>query len=311
MNNALYYSNHDFNRAGELRESIVDEPAAFLQYEQVVIPVWNNKFFFKADGDGFFDKIADKLLRQSTQICFLGMRDGKEVSCVDFSGMELSAVVSELGEVDVCELREKGTQLTKKQASLLAYAQGIVHWNRNHLFCSACGSETESIQRGHCRKCSNASCARLNFPRVDPAVIVLIEHHPKNGDPLILLNLRKVDEGYRCSLFSGFMEIGGNFEDAAIREMKEEVDVEVTNLRYVNSQPWPFPSSLMVGLTAVAESKHFKVDNKEITEARWFSAAEIRELAHNKQLTLPANTSITGFLIDAWLHKKLAHQTVG
>jgi len=311
MNNALYYSNHDLDRAGEFRESSFAEPASSCQEEQVVIPVWNNKFFFKEDGDGSFEKIPPCLWQQSTQTCFLGLQDGKEITCVDLSGMELSTVVSELGAVDVCELREKGTQLPKKQASLLAFARGIVHWNRTHLFCSACGSEATSIQRGHCRQCKNEDCARLNFPRVDPAVIVLIEHQPKNGEPLILLNLHQVKDGYRCSLFSGFMEIGENFEDTAIREMKEEVDVEVTNLQYVNSQPWPFPSSLMVGLTAVAESKYFKVDNHEIKEAGWFSASEIQTLVHNKQLTLPANTSITGFLIDAWLHKKLAHQTVG
>ncbi|MBI9064039.1 MAG: NAD(+) diphosphatase [Marinilabiliaceae bacterium] len=311
MNKALYYSNHDFNRAGELRESSFDEPVSSCQEEQLVIPVWHNKFFFKKEGDGSFDKIPACVCQQSTQTCFLGLQDGKEIICVDVSGMELSAVVSKLGEVDVCELLEKGSDLPKKQASLLAFARGIVHWNRNHLFCSVCGSETTSIQRGHCRQCRNEDCSRLNFPRVDPAVTVLIEHQPKNGDPLILLNLRKVNEGYRCSLFSGFMEIGENFEDAAIREMKEEVDVDVKNLQYVNSQPWPFPASLMVGLTAVAETRYFKVDNHEITEAGWFSALEIQEMVHNKQLTLPPNTSITGFLIDAWLNKKLVCQAVG
>ena len=108
-----------------------------------------------------------------------------------------------------------------------------------------------------------------------------------------------------CSLFSGFSEIGESLEDTVKREMKEEVNVTVNNIKYITSQPWSFPASMMVGFTAETKSKEFSIDDKEIKEARWFSAKEINQMVQDKKLVISKKDSISNFLIELWVKKNI------
>ncbi|MBC9798510.1 NAD(+) diphosphatase, partial [Sinomicrobium weinanense] len=231
----------------------------------------------------------------------LGCEGHSEILCTDLSHLEDGILGHFTGKGSFYDLREIAHRLSRKDAAVLAYAKGLAEWNAGNAFCGTCGHSTRSLERGHSRICANASCARIIYPRIDPAVIVLIEYRPENGEPLCLLNRVKTSDGYRCSTFAGFVEVGESLENAVVREMKEEVDVDVKHITYVASQPWPFPSSVMIGFTAEVKTTAFCVDNEEIKDAAWYSAKEIRELAASGQLVLSKSDSIARSLIEHWV----------
>lgn len=297
MNRKQVYSNNDLDRTVELREIKTD--LANISF----IPIFKGEFFLtesEQTGSLLIDTPID-LTTLSDKKYFLGLINDREVWCIDLSEIALGTISKYITDTKAYCIRDCFYLLKDSEASLLAYAKGIVNWNNTHQFCSSCGSKTIAEEKGHRRKCQNKLCATLHFPRIDPAVIVLIEYKQQNKPPLCLLNMHKVKHGYMCSLFSGFSEIGESLEDTVKREMKEEVNVEVTNLSYTASQPWPFPSSLMLGFTAETKSKVFTIDNKEIKEARWFSADEINQMVRDKELLISKKDSISYAIIDLWV----------
>lgn len=292
-----YYSHTGFDRAPHLRE----KPGNSALYRTIFL--WRGKFFFTREGSPYiFTKSLS--ISFSEELFFLGTEGDFETICIDLSHME-SPELDHLGEGDFYDLRHAVHNINHKEAAVLAYAKGVAEWNANNIFCGVCGSRTRSLERGHCRACTNESCARISYPRIDPAIIVLIEYRPDKGEPLCLLNRIKTEYGYRCSTFAGFVEIGESLENAVVREMKEEVDVDVKNMTYIASQPWPFPSSVMIGFTAETESEVFRVDNKEIKDAAWYSALEIKTLVAANKLELSRSDSIARYLIESWVSKNL------
>lgn len=297
MSDVQFYSNRGFNRAVELR-AVNSRPS-----EMVCIPIFEGNFFITtARGNKDIRKsVPLELSALSDRKYFLGLLNEKEIWCIDLSELEFSIVEEFLPHSQLSSVRDCLPFINEQEAALLAYAQGLSTWNKTHQFCGSCGSRTIIEEKGHRRKCVNSLCNALHFPRIDPAVIVLIEYQSDDSAPLCLLNMHKIENGYRCSLFSGFSEIGESLEDTVIREMKEEINVTVNNIKYIASQPWPFPATIMVGFSAQTKSKTFKVDNQEIKEAQWFSAAEIKALVKQKQLIIAAEDSISNYLITSWL----------
>ncbi|MFC7615821.1 NAD(+) diphosphatase [Actinokineospora soli] len=176
--------------------------------------------------------------------------------------------------------------LPAEEATRLAYARGLLHWHRGQRFCGACGQPAESRHGGHLRVCTG--CAKELYPRIEPAVIVLVEH----GDRCLLARHRG-KESY--STLAGFVEIGESLEDAVRREVAEEAGVDVGPVDYLGSQAWPFPAGLMVGFRAEATSDRVAVDGAELDEARWFTRAEVAAMEDSRP------DSIEAFLIGAWL----------
>ena len=297
MSDVQFYSSSDFNRAVELRE--VNPIPSEVSY----IPIFEGNFFITtARGNKEIQKsVPLELSALSDKKYFLGLLNEEEIWCIDLSELEFSKVCKFLPHSQLSSVRDCFSFINEQEAALLAYAEGLSTWNKTHQFCSRCGSTTVIEEKGHRRKCVNVRCNALHFPRIDPAVIVLIEYQSDDSPPLCLLNMHKIEAGYRCSLFSGFSEIGESLEDTVIREMKEEVNVTVNNIKYVASQPWPFPATIMFGFSAKTRSKTFKVDNQEIKEAQWFSAAEIKALVKQKKLIIAAEDSISNYLITSWL----------
>ncbi|MGH1338923.1 MAG: NAD(+) diphosphatase [Aureispira sp.] len=297
MSEVQFYSNKGFNRAIELRE--VHTPSAEISY----IPIFKGKFFITtAIGSKEIVKhIPLELSSLSDRKYFLGLLKEKEIWCIDLSAIEFSTVCKFLPDCQWSNVRACFPFINEKEAALLAYAQGLSTWNKTHQFCGSCGSKTMIEEKGHQRKCVNTRCNAFHFPRIDPAVIVLIEYESEDSPPLCLLNMHKIEKGYRCSLFSGFSEIGESLEDTVRREMKEEINVAVHNIKYIASQPWPFPATIMFGFSAKTKSKAFKVDNQEIKEAQWFSAAEIKALVDQKKLIISSEDSISNYLIKSWI----------
>lgn len=195
------------------------------------------------------------------------------------------------------ELRQVGAELDAHDSGLFVEALSLDRWLRDASFCPACGARAIVRQAGWSRTCP--SCGREHFPRTDPAVIVAVT------DPAgerILLGANAAWGGDRYSCFAGFIEAGESAETAVAREIAEEAGVTLDDLRYLGSQAWPYPRSLMLGFIAVAvDPAAARADEEEIVAVRWFTRDELAEpLAGRGEITLPGPSSIARTLIESW-----------
>ncbi|GIH91373.1 hypothetical protein Psi01_20030 [Planobispora siamensis] len=211
----------------------------------------------------------------------------------------LGAAALPEGEPVLAGLRQVGALLGDLDAGLLVYAVALDAWHSTHRFCPRCGGPTEVRAGGHVRVCP--ADGSQHFPRVDPAVIMLVHD---DADRCLLARGPQWPEG-RMSVLAGFVEPGESLEHAVIREVVEEVGVSVTAPRYLGSQPWPFPRSLMLGFFARAVSTELSLDPDEIAEARWFSRAELLAALESGELRLPPSVSIARRLIETWYGAEL------
>lgn len=257
-------------------ESSLDNPAT------VLLPVWREQTVVER-GEAprlHLPTVADSgaLLESGGEIAFLGMLDGRACFAVDASRMSEPA-----GELQCVDLRFIGGQLPAWEAQLAAYGRGVLYWNNHNGHCGRCGDETRPRSGGHMRRCSNEACGAEHFPRTDPAIIVLV----RRGE-LCLLGRQKVWPAGMYSTLAGFVETGESVEEAVVREVHEESGVRVVNVAYFRSQPWPFPQSLMLGYTAVAQGEQMPAPDDELEDVRWFS---------REQLRAPHQTGIEGFFV--------------
>lgn len=235
------------------------------------------------DGDGrlVWSKVSDPLV-------FLGLDDGSP----RFSGLQPAPPPT----VAFALL----AQLDAKDAPLFSCALSLANWHARHGHCSACGQASEVVRGGWSRRCR--ACAADHFPRCDPVVIMLAEH-----DGRLLLGRQPHYPPGRYSALAGFVEPGETIEAAVAREFMEEAGIEVADIRYVASQPWPFPSSLMIGCTARALSDRLTVDFTELDAAGWFSRAEVEEAlagADTAAFLPPPRFAIARTLLEHWLALK-------
>ncbi len=190
-------------------------------------------------------------------------------------------------------LRTVGPQLSQVEAGFLVQAQALSEWHRSHRFCARCGGGLTVGQSGYVLSCE--SCGRQHFPRTDPAVIMQVT----DGERALLGRQPAWPEG-RYSTLAGFVDPGESLEQAVAREVMEETGVEVGEVSYFGNQPWPFPSSLMVGFFARAVTTEIRVDQDELEDARWFSREEMKAEAEAGTLVLPGGISISRSLVEAW-----------
>lgn len=188
------------------------------------------------------------------------------------------------------------------QAPLLFHAIGLAEWHHATRFCPRCGGTLESRAAGHELRCTR--CDRAQFPRTDPAVIMAITNG-EGDDEAILLGRNGAWPPGRWSTLAGFCEPGETLEDAVRREVDEEVGVRVAEVSYFGSQPWPLPSSLMLGFTGRAVTTDIDVDGAEIEEARWWTRAEFEAAATSGELVVPRGVSISSSLIESWFGRPL------
>jgi NAD+ diphosphatase len=190
-------------------------------------------------------------------------------------------------------LREIGAELGDLDAGLLTQAIGILEWHARNRFSPITGARTTIERAGWVQR--DPESGREVFPRTDPAVIMLVH----DGGDRCVLGRQAVWPPGRFSILAGFVEPGESAEAAVIREVAEEVGLDVTDVRYVSSQPWPFPQSLMLGFTARATGEELRIDNDEIEEARWFSRDELR--SGSGPQALPPTVSIARHIVDRWV----------
>ncbi|MDE0742422.1 MAG: NAD(+) diphosphatase [Woeseiaceae bacterium] len=211
-----------------------------------------------------------------------------------------------------CEINEKQSLLLKKighfsnlrilaanlsveESHIAAKAIALINWHKINKFCKKCGAKTRQYLQGQTRKCDSIKCEYQIFPRLDPAIIVLVIDQSR-----CLLGRPKNWPQLQFSTIAGFVEPAESLEDAVIREVFEETNIKVDNIKYHSSQPWPFPSSLMLGFTAVALSNEIKLNDNELEQAKWFSRDELT----SGRIKLPPTLSISRALIDGWIRNE-------
>jgi NAD+ diphosphatase len=282
------------DRASHLRQDPSWFAAALADERSRAIPVWNSRTLV-AEGDvqrAVYLPLSavPPARRNGEDLILLGRFDGIDYFTYDIDSVEAPPLPPGARFED---LRLVASLLPVEEAGLLGYARALVSWRRRHRFCGTCGAKTVSAKSGHVLVCSNAQCRTEQFPRVDPAIIVLVS----DGERALLGRQASWPAG-RYSTIAGFVEPGESLEDAVAREVLEETGIEVDAIEYHSSQPWPFPASLMLGFTAHALTSEVHLKDRELEDARWFTRAD---LASGTPL-VPPGVSISFRLIEHWFN---------
>lgn len=296
-----FFSTHFIDRLSERRQDH-EWLAAQLQAETTrFIPVWKMKNLLTGEaaprpvylspGD------VQRLLAGAESLVFLGVTPERAYFAIGLPS-DGDAPPGELGELgQFRDLRWIASSLDEQDMALLAYAQAMTYWHCRHRNCGDCGSPTRSLEGGALRVCTNERCGQQHFPRTDPAIIVLVTY----GERCLLVRKSWWPQGMYSNV-SGFVEPGESLVDTLVREVWEETGVKVSEMSYHSSQPWPFPSSLMLGFTARAANDTFRIDADELEDAAWFGRDEIRSQLEKGALRLPMPASISFRLIEEWFN---------
>jgi len=264
------------------------------------VPVWRARTLFRGLDEGRPEAVfltgnaASALRLAGGPWAFLGLQDGAAVFTVDVSAVDdpMPLLPPEVARFE--DLRRLGPGLAPHEAAILAHARGLMHWRTRHGFCGVCGGRCEARSAGHAMACT--VCQAQHFPRTDPAVIMLVHR----GDRALLGHSTRFPKVTMYSTLAGFVEPGESLEEAVAREVLEESAIRVGQVRYHSSQPWPFPSSIMLGFYAEGLTEEITIDPSELRDARWFSRAELRDPgAHG--FMVPPQDSIARRLIEDWV----------
>ncbi|MEM1030833.1 MAG: NAD(+) diphosphatase [Myxococcota bacterium] len=260
------------------------------------LPVWRNKSPVSRDDAPRPVLLSAEgvaaLSPRSHPAIFLGRVAGRPIFAVALPNEEELARHPQLADhADFRDLRVVGSLMRSGDASLLSYARGMVVWHRDHRFCGRCGGPTAPEEGGHVLACTD--CDTKHFPRTDPAMMALIEWNDR-----ILLARKSTFPPGMHSVLAGFVEPGESVEEAVRREVYEEVGLEVTDVRYVRSQPWPFPRSLMVGYAMKSRHGDLRLDHEELEAGGWFTRDEV---ARAEKIYIPPRYSLAGQLVGLWL----------
>jgi len=297
------FVNHVLDRAAHLRTK--DDRLMALESDSRTraYVVFRDSLVVKRDGEATRALLTiDEALKFGANpgTIFLGLRDGAAVF-----GMGIAAAAAEklIGRDDVAvsELRGMAMQgaIPPQELSAVAMAKSLVNWHQRHSFCANCGAKTAMREGGWKRECP--SCKAEHFPRTDPVVIMLVT----KGDKCLMGRQSRFPTGmYSC--LAGFVEAAETIEDAVRREVFEEAGIRCTDVAYYMTQPWPYPSSLMIGCTARALNDDIVVDRIELEDARWFDRDEARLMLTRKHpdgLAGPHPFAIAHHLLGRWVHE--------
>ncbi len=285
------------DRASDLRADPAWIAEKLNDADSVVIPIYHGDPLIREGRAAFLGADARREFPEGALTVFLGVRGGIAYFAVDASKAP-SPTDAPFADIGVyTPLREAASLLSGDEIAMIGEARWLIDWHRRHLHCAVCGAKTETSDGGAKRLCPQ--CAAEHFPRSDPVAIVLAVHE----DSCLLARSPNFPPGFLSAL-AGFVEACETPEACAVRELREEAGVTLTDLRYQFSQPWPFPSSLMMGFIADAKDKALKLDEKEIVEARWLSRAEIGRLLAGERrddVRLPPRFTIARRLIERWI----------
>ncbi|MEM1351101.1 MAG: NAD(+) diphosphatase [Pseudomonadota bacterium] len=307
------------DRAGEVRADPKTVSYLRADADSRAVPFWRGKPLIEMREPASLARLPmdHTILNHATEApVLLGREEGSARFAFDISAWEPEALDEEaLGgfldpseqshpslpdDVRFAELRRVMTWLSARDAELAATGKAILGWHQIHSFCACCGARSEIVQAGWQRRCP--VCNAVHFPRTDPVVIMLVTH----GNSVLLGRSPGWPEGM-YSLLAGFVEPGETIEAAVRREVFEEVGVEVGAVRYLASQPWPFPASLMIGCAGEALSTELKIDPVEIEDALWVSREEVMQAfaGTHPNISAARKGAIARFLLENWLADQL------
>ena len=241
--------------------------------------------------------VADTLADGDASRIFLGLDGETALFALDVSAARNPGEEGPLAGLGYfCDARTAAQIVSLKEAAIIAQAKALIDWHQRHGFCLRCGAPTRMMDAGYRRLCGK--CNSEHFPRVDPVVIMLAT----NNDACLIGRGKQFPAGMFSAL-AGFMEPGETIEEAVQRELMEEASVKVTDVTYYATQPWPFPSSLMIGCFAKAESRDATVDGNELAEVRWLERSVARAVIAGERvegIRLPPPIAIAHHLIRTW-----------
>ena len=285
----ITFTGSGIERLSPLRHQAEELAAAFAAADTRFVPVWQSRCLLADEGIVLCRREElDVAISGPESAVFLGRRGQQALFAIELRGEQPPPPF----HADAFRgLREVVGQVSEADAALLAYARAMILWQQRHRYCGVCGAPNRPVDGGFVMQCSSDSCGEKCFPRIDPAVIVLVHR-----DDRCLLGRQASWPAGRFSTVAGFVEPGESLEDAVAREVHEETNIRVTDCRYIASQPWPFPAAMMLGFHAKGLNDDIRFNDGELAEARWLDRDEIREGA----VGLPPRESIAYRLIEAW-----------
>lgn len=315
----MFYTHGQLDRADHLRKDDAQQNKLFSAETAQLLPVWRGKLLTgeSASSETGMLSIPAKLCSDSpSHRIFLGLINEQPVFAQSISSTDendlgdwtrlAQSVYPNHTSIRFDDLRVVGPLLPANDGALMAYARGLSYWHDTCQFCSRCGYALHPSNAGHVKSCKNEACNYHSFPRTDPAVIMLVTYPATGSSPAqCLLGRNKAWPKGVFSTLAGFVESGESLEQAVQREVFEEANITTENVRYIASQPWPFPRSIMLGFEATATSTQITCDPDELDDARWFNADELKTFGtwgdERYELQLPRTDSIARFLINRWI----------
>jgi len=297
---ALTYTEAPLNRATALRRDSARVRAMLTGGAARIVPVWNQRHLIDAAPRAqmlSFAEASRAFEADALPLIFLGVQDEVPFFALGLPGSETPPAMPVPGAFEI--LNDVVALLPGDEAAILAYARAMVIWHFNHRHCGRCGAPAALTESGHSSSCTNAICGHRTYPRSDPVVITLITH----GDACLLGRQAAWPPGmYSC--IAGFVEPGENLEAAVKRECFEETGATLDEVRYVASQPWPFPASMMLGFHASATTRALQPRDDELEDCRWFTKNELALFGERSDpgpgFKLPNRYAIARLLIDGW-----------
>lgn len=290
-NSPLERANFEKDQTAFLEKQIADPTCLF-------VPLWRGDPLIANGAAAFLSPAARNALPKDAPMVYLGARNGAPHFSIDLSNYADTpdaAPFAELGEYT--PIRMAASIASKGDLAIIGHARWLFEWHRKHVFCAVCGGKTQMVNGGAKRQCEQ--CEAEHFPRSDPVAIVLAIHE----NACLLGRGPHFPPGFLSAL-AGYIEAAETPEEAAKRELFEEAGVTLTDIRYQFSQPWPFPSSLMMGFIADAEDRTLNPDKDEIEEAHWVELDDIRALLNGEErldIFLPPKFTIARQLIEQWV----------
>ena len=302
------FTGNPLNRASEKRTDADWVAAKRHDPTSLILPMWKLQPFLTGNAKEGFDAgflkpgLCEALAAPGAPSVLLGLEGERTLFALDISAAPDPAKegpLAGLGEFRDMRATAMSAGLPDKDIAILGQAKAMIDWHQRHGFCARCGHATTIADAGYKRSCPN--CGAEHFPRTDPVVIMLATQ----GDACLVGRGKQFPPGFFSAL-AGFIEPGETIEEAVAREILEEAGVPVTNVTYFTTQPWPFPSSLMIGCFAEAQSRAITLDPNELADAFWLEKSKARALLAGERiegLFLPPPIAIAHHLIKRWAQR--------
>ncbi len=297
------FANNPLDRASDKRADSGWIARRYQESTSLVVPFWKLRPFTMKGASGKVETgfmrtgLCESLMGDGAPLIFLGQDTGGAYFAADVSDARDPENIGPLAGLGTFQdLRQIALEIAPGDAAILGQARSILDWHQTHRFCSNCGAPTALSDGGYKRECG--VCKTEHFPRVNPVAIMLAT----SGDKCLVGRGRNFPRGMFSAL-AGFIEPGETIEEAVARELFEEAGVRIKSVAYHSTQPWPWPSQMMIGCFAEAESEDIKIDDNELAEARWVDRATMRAtLAGNgpEGFWVPPALAIAHQLIKAW-----------